>query len=180
MHRLVKDIMIPLSEYATVAESASVLAAFEALEESQRRLSTGRQPHRGVLAVDDAGRIVGKIGQLTFLRALEPRYSLLGDLQQLSNVGLSPEFIDSMMEQHRFWQDDFIDLQARARNTTVREVMIPIELHLEESDTLSEAIHHMVVSQTLSLLVTSNGHVTGILRLSDLFEEVSKMLLPQK
>ena len=54
------------------------------------------------------------------------------------------------------------------------EVMyIPTEQeYVEETATLQEAIHRMIVGHHHSLLVTKSGEITGILRLSDIFASV--------
>jgi hypothetical protein len=51
--------------------------------------------------------------------------------------------------------------------------MIPVTESIDENALLTEAIHRIVLWQTLSILVTRGGEVVGILRLSDLFDEIS-------
>lgn len=75
-NKCVKDLMIPIDEYAVVHKEDSLYDAILALEKSQQRLSLGRQPHRAVLVVDDNKDVIGKIGHLSFLKALEPDYQL--------------------------------------------------------------------------------------------------------
>lgn len=53
--KTVKDLMVPLDNYAVVPEDATLLDAIAALEKSQKNLPTGRQPHRAVLVVDAGG-----------------------------------------------------------------------------------------------------------------------------
>jgi CBS domain-containing protein len=168
----VQELMLPLTDYAVVSQDANLLEAAMALEEAQDKLPPGRQPHRAVLAIDQSGKIVGKLGHLAFLKALEPKYSSIGDLGALSRVGLSPDFIQSMMENMDLWKDNMTDICRRARSTRVREVMHPVVESVDLHATLSEALHKIIVNQTLSLLVTQHGEVIGILRLSDLYVEV--------
>ncbi|MBU0518517.1 CBS domain-containing protein, partial [bacterium] len=78
--RWVKDVMLPLDDYALVPEDASMVDAYCALEEAQKRLPPGRQASRAVLVVDKSGKIIGKVGQLAFLKALEPKYDKVGDV----------------------------------------------------------------------------------------------------
>ena len=49
----VKDLMVPLDEYATVSENTNVLDAIHALEEAQKAFDPNRYPHRAVLVVDE-------------------------------------------------------------------------------------------------------------------------------
>jgi len=165
--------MLPLSEYAVVPEDATIMEALEILEASQKSLPPGRQPHRAVLVRGRNGKIVGKLGQLGFLKSLEPRYNALGDIETLSRAGLSSEFISSMMENMRFWRDDITDVCARARTTRIADAMHPVTENIDENAYIVEAVHMLVMWQTLSILVTRNGEVVGILRLSDVFGEIS-------
>lgn len=171
--RSVKDLALPLDEYALVPEDATILDALKILDEAQVSLPPHRQPHRAVLVKNKAGKIVGKLGHLGFLKALEPKYTILGDVERLARSGLSSQFIESMMENYRFWRGDLNEIRDRARHVKIKQVMKPVEESIDEDSSLSEAIHRMIMWQTLSLLVTRNGKVTGILRLSDLFAEVS-------
>ncbi|MCF7809925.1 CBS domain-containing protein [bacterium] len=172
----VKDIMLPLDEYVVVSEDVSLFDALKALEEAQVKLPPNRQPHRAVLVKDRNGKIVGKLGQLGFLKALEPKYTILGDVERLSKSGLSSEFIDSMMENYNFWRDDLTEIFHRARNIRIKQVMKPVTESIDENCSLAETIHKIVMLQTLSILVTRNDQVVGILRLSDLFTKVTDLV----
>jgi CBS domain-containing protein len=169
----VKDLMLSLSEYAVVPEDATCGDALRILHEAQLELLPGRQPHRAVLVVDRAGKIVGKAGQLAFLKALEPKYETLGDLGTLAHAGLTHELVTSMMDNMRFWQDSLSSNCRRASAMKIKEIMTPVTECIDEDALLTEAIHRIVVGQTLSLLVTRRGEVVGILRLSDLFAEIA-------
>jgi hypothetical protein len=171
--KLVKDLMLPLSEYAVVNENATILEALKALDDAQLRLPPGHFKHRAVLVADARGQIVGKLGHHGFLAALEPKYTVLGDVEKLSRVGLSEEFIHSMMDNYRFWQDNMEDLCRRARTVRIKEVMKPVEASIDENKSLTEAIHLLIMWQTLSLIVTHDDQVVGVLRLADLFREIA-------
>lgn len=171
--KTIKEIMLPLSEYAVVSEDDTLLDALLALDRAQVNLPPDRHPHRAVLVKNRQGKIVGKLGHLGFLKALEPKYTILGDVKRLSNSGLSSEFIESMMENYHFWQEKPTEVRDRARHLKIKHVMRPVEESIDEDSTLAEAVHSMVMWQTLSVLVTRDNQVIGILRLSDLFTEVS-------
>ncbi|MDP8205113.1 MAG: CBS domain-containing protein [Candidatus Electryonea clarkiae] len=174
--RYVKYLTLPLNEYALVFEDDSLLEALQALEKSQVNLPPGRQPHRAVLVKDKNGTIVGKLGHLGFLKALEPKYTILGDVERLSKSGLSTEFIESMMENYNFWRDDLTKITECAKHIKLKQVMKPVEESIDENSTLAEAVHQMVMWQTLSILVKREDQVVGILRLSDLFTEISDFI----
>lgn len=171
----IKEIMLPLREYAVVSEEVTLLDAFLALDHAQTNLPADKHRHRAVLVKDKQGKIVGKLGHLGFLKALEPKYTILGNVKSLSK-SLSSEFIESMMENYRFWQDKPIEVHNRARQIKIKHVMKPAKESIDEDSTLAEAVHRMVMWQTLSILVTRESNVVGILRLSDLFVEVSDFI----
>lgn len=175
----IKEIMLPLSEYAVVSEDDTLLDALLALDRAQANLPANRHRHRAVLVKNKQGKIVGKLGHLGFLKALEPKYTILGDVEILSK-SLSSEFIESMMENYSFWQDKPTEVRNRAHHLKIKQVMKPVNESIDENCTLAEAVHRMVMWQTLSLLVTNNGLVVGILRLSDLFTEVSDFVKSSK
>jgi predicted transcriptional regulator len=172
----VKDLMIPREEYAMVRMDATLYDAIVALEESQKNVKENLHPHRAVLVVDRYDRIVGKLGHLGFLKALEPKVQQVGDYDRLTRAGVSSEFASSIMEQLRLMRDNIRDICVQARNVRVREVMHPITEHIDEDASLVEAIHKIVMWQTLSLLVTRGDRIVGILRLSDLYEEVARYI----
>ncbi len=67
---LVKDLMVPLSEYATVTEDATLFEAVLSLERAQENFEDKhtRYRHRAILVLDKDGRVVGKLSQLDVLR----------------------------------------------------------------------------------------------------------------
>jgi CBS domain-containing protein len=178
--KYVLDIMLPLNEYAVVSEEATLYDAFITLQEAQKKLTPGRQPHRAVLVVDKEKNIVGKLGHLGFLKALEPGYNDLGQLDMISKAGLTKEFINSMMKNYSLLQDDLEDIRNRTKKIRIKDVMRPVTEQVDVNDTINEAIHKIIMWQILSVPVTKGGKVVGILRLSDLFDEVSRNILQKK
>jgi CBS domain-containing protein len=174
--KLVKDLMVPLDEYPLVKKHDTLLDVIRALDEGQKRLPPGRQPYRAVLVADEHGKVVGKIGQLAFLTALEPKYSLLGDLGKLDTTGLSPELVNLLMEHHRFFEDSLPDLCRRGSAVRAEDTMHPLAESVDENASLSDAIHKIVMWQQLSLLVTRGDDAVGLIRLSDLYDEVARQM----
>ena len=70
----VKDLMLQLSEYATVSKNATLAEAVMALKKSQDKFDKSRYQHRAVLVLDDKGNVVGKVGFIDILKGLEPKY----------------------------------------------------------------------------------------------------------
>ena len=174
----VKDLMVSLADYASVPQEATLYQAVVALDEAQKRLHRDRHPHRAVLVLDEAGQVIGKLSQWDLIRALEPRYNEIVDFKSLVRLGFSSRFIRSMVEDQGLWQKPLENLCQRASQIRVKEVMYtPAEgEYLPEDATLDEGIHQLVIGHHQSLLVTRDGKVVGILRLSDVFSEVCRII----
>ena len=175
LRRKVREIMLPLDEYAVVDCEATLFEALEALERAQANLEPGRQPHRAVLVQDEQGAIVGKLGHMAFLRALLPeRRAWECDDAVLERAGVSPDMRDTSARILGMMGEETVDLTERAKSTRVVEVCAPTTAMIEQGASLLEAIRVFLARDTLSLLVTERGRTVGILRLSDLFDELGR------
>jgi len=170
----VKDLMVPLAEYATVSQEATLYDAVLALEKAQEAFDPKKHRHRAVLVYDKRNKIVGKLGQPDILKALEPKYAEMGDLGPLSRAGFSPQFLKSMIEKFALWDEPFSDICSKAARMKVRDIMYtPTEgEYVEENASLGEAIHQLVMGHHQSLLVTKEEEIVGILRLVDVFKAI--------
>lgn len=77
-----------------------------------------------------------------------------------------------MMDDLGFWEDKLEIACKRAHNIRIKEVMIPIEESIDENSSLTEAIHRMIMWRILSIIATRGNKVVGVLRLSDVFNEI--------
>jgi CBS domain-containing protein len=178
MHSIkVKELMVPLTDYPTVQEDATLYEAVMSLEAAHATFDQSRTRHRAVLVLGKGGRVIGKIGFLDLLQGLEPAYAQVDELKHMG-AGFTPEFIRSLLEKYPLWRQSLDDICRKAARIKVREIMYtpaPAEMISEEA-TLDEAVHHLVVDRKQSLLVTRKKDVVGILRLSDVVEKVCGMV----
>ena len=174
----VKQLMVPLDEYATVNENATLNEAVLALEESQKRFRQDRYKHRAVLVFDKVHNIVGKVSQLDLIRGLEAGDMKTGDLKYVSRCGFSREFIKSMIAQYGLWQKPLDDICRKAAQIKVKDIMYTLTEgeYIEEDASFDEAIHQLVMGHHQSLLVTRAGKIVGILRLTDVFGEICDVI----
>ena len=173
----VEDLMVPLDEYATVKEDDTLFDAVMALEAAQQKRNVEKHQfmHRAVLVMDDKGEVVGKIGHIDVLRALEPKYKQFGDSRAITRAGFSPEFIRSMMETQQICESSLIDMCAKGARIRVKEFMYTPEEgeKVDAEASLCEAIHQFVMTgMHLGLLVVKEGKIVGILRRTDVFMTV--------
>jgi DNA-binding response OmpR family regulator len=169
-----KELMVPLAEYATVSEDANVLEAFNALEEAQKAFSPQRYRHRAILVLDKENRVVGKLGQHDIIQALEPQHKGFKNREKgaLDHLGFSRDFIESVTLQYDTWDRPLQNLYKKALEQKVKSFMYkPTESeHIEESATINETIHRLIIGEHHSLLVTKGPDIVGVLRLTDVFE----------
>jgi CBS domain containing-hemolysin-like protein len=177
-----KDLMVPLSDYATVSDDATLGEAVAALKASQAEFTPGKHPHRAILILDKRQNVVGKINFLSILRALEPRYDEMLSDKGPWHVGFTRKFQRSMFESLRLWQDPLEKICKKAASIRVKTFMaVPLENEMIEADApLGEAVHQLVIGHHQSLLVTESNRIVGILRLADVFQAVSEAVLSCK
>ena len=171
---LVKDLMVPLSEYATVTEGATLFEAVLALERAQTEFDHTKYRHRAILILDKNKRVIGKVGQIDILLALEPKSEDLDDIKALSQFGFSNTFVWSLRARHNRQSGSLTDLCRNTAKIKVEEIMqAPSEGEfIEHDESLSTAVHQLVFGRHLSLLVTKEEQIIGILRLTDVFAAV--------
>ncbi|MCG6878335.1 MAG: CBS domain-containing protein [Deltaproteobacteria bacterium] len=170
----VKELMVPLSEYATVPVGSTLFDAVLALEEAQEEFDHTKYKHRGVLILDKNKRVVGKLGQLDVLRALEPKDANSGRISELSQFAFSSKFIHKLRKQRRLKAAPLKDVCSIASKLRVEDFMqTPSEGEFIEAEAyLDMAIMQLVTGRHISLLVTRNEEIIGILRMTDAFAAV--------
>lgn len=174
-NKRVKDLMVPLSQYAIVSKDATLSDAVSALREAQKNYDQSKYKHRAILIFDENNAIIGKVNFISVLKGLEPQYDdMLSDTGP-SHLGFTKKFQKKMLEQFKLWQDPLERLCEKASNIKVSSFMTtpqPQE-QIEGDSTLDEAIHHVVMGHHQSLMVTEGGKIVGVLRLADLYDVVA-------
>ena len=177
---LVRDLMTPISDYPTIAATASLLEAVAALQEAGPDANFTHYRPRALLVKDDNGKAVGKVGQLDVLRALEPRYQHLSEHAGISQFGFSGDFIRLSLEEYSLWDSPLEHVCEKVVHRQVQEFMhtpSPGE-YVTEDTSLDAAIHQLIVGKHQSLIVTEegNGTISGILLLSRVFVGVFQLI----
>ena len=168
---VVQDIMVPLSEYATVSEETSLYEALLALEKAQIEFGRKHYGHKAILVYDKDKQIVGKLGQRDVLKALEPKYGVMRNQDNLSGFGFSKKFLNSMIDQFKLWDKPLDKICQKVSSIKTKDIMhTPGEgEYVNKDETMDIAIHQLVMGHHQSLLVTEDKKIVGILRLIDVF-----------
>ena len=172
----VRDLMHPLEDYATISCECTIREALVALSKAQLGLTPDRHQHRAVLVLDGWGNVVGKLTHWAILRSLEPQLLRNEDLASLDRAGLSEEFVSRLKQQTRMFSGRLQRMCEAAGHLRVGDAMVPAGESISENAPLSEAIEQFVLLHSQSLLIRRDDKVVGILRLSDVFEEVANQI----
>ena len=174
----VKDLMVPLSEYATVPEGSTLYDAVLSLEKAQAEFDHTKYKHLAVLILDKNKRVIGKLSQMDVLRALEPKDDQSDEIKDLAQFGFGPKFVGQLRKQRRLQAEPLNDLCPKATELKVEDFMQATAEgeFIDQQASLDIAIHQMVMGNHLSLLVTAGKDIAGILRLTDVFATVSNAI----
>ena len=170
----IKELMVPISEYATVSQGSTLYNAIQALEKAQEVFEYSKYTHRAILILDKDQQVIGKLSQLDVLRAMEPRNTHPEDVTKLNQYGFSPKFIRDLRTERRLQDAPLRDLCVKAAELLVEDFMqAPTEGEYVDQDApLDIAVHQLVLGSHLSLLVTEGKKIVGILRLTDVFAAI--------
>jgi hypothetical protein len=174
----VKDLMVPLEDYATISCGGTLLEAVLALEKAQMTLDPSMHKHRAILVLGESGKVVSKMTMKSILVALEPNYGKVEGTEVLERSGYSRDLIKSMLEDNALWAKPMQFVCERAAKLMMGDfIQKPSETeYIHENAPLGEAVHQFIVSPHHSLLVTRDDDVVGILRLSDIFTKVCDII----
>lgn len=181
----VKDLMVPKDDYATIRANRTLGEAALALQEAQRleqHLDPARHRDRAILVVDEDDRVIGKLSMLNVVRGLLPRYERFkgagASSKAATRVGSARLLIDSMEKDVGLWKKPLSNLIEKAATVTVRNLIREFAEGetIDEEESLDKALHQLIMGRFQSLLVTKNGGIIGVLRLTDIYEEISMRL----
>jgi len=170
------DLLVPLDEYPIVDSSATVLDAVVRLDESRQNTITGKQPYQSVLVADKNGKIIGKVGQFSLLKVMEPRSRVSNDQNALKRAGVSDGLMETALDHFRSFRLDLSEMCLGAFKLPVSMAMTPFVEHVDINSPISDVIHKMLEWRALSVLVTENNIPIGLVRLSDICDAVLKQM----
>ncbi|WDP92925.1 MAG: CBS domain-containing protein [Desulfobacter sp.] len=179
--RNVSEFMIPLSDYATVSQDATLADAIRALKAAQSDTKF-RHKHRAVLALGKGDTVVGKLGIREILKSLEPKYRQFEHSEDagcigLSRFGFNNDFLTSLVDKLELWDETMEELIAKAGRLRVKDIMYSPSQgeYVDQDAPIAEAVHQFILGCHQSLLVLDGDTVVGILRLADIFDLVCEL-----
>ena len=165
----VKDLMLPLSECPKVSGDRTIHEAMVMLEADRERFRKSDYRPRLLLVLDDQARVIGSVRHVDMLKGMlggarpgvapEP-----GDQSQTAQISSSPKGIADVLS-----PDRHLKVKAITHFPTENE-------YIEENAPLEQAAGRLIAGPYLNLFVKSGNEITGILRMSDLFQHLSEDL----
>jgi CBS domain-containing protein len=160
----VKDLMIPLEDYPHIPHWFTLRQAMAIVREAAIKFEGAFEP-RAVLVFDDKYQLMGILTIRNIITGLEPRF-----LQETSHVKIDPNLT--------FLMDDLLGPAMKEHSQRlVSEVMSPIPATLDGNDPISKALYLMIRENVGLMPVIRAGKVAGMIRFSDLFNEITKVVL---
>jgi predicted transcriptional regulator len=153
--KTLKDFLIALSEFPHMPEWGTLR---EAVAQLNLSYETGYQT---VLVFSGANRLVGMLTQEDVLRGVEPHFT------EHRETGAA------------VFRDDPVEGGGKSRLLTpIGEIMSPAKAIGRAGDSVFQGVH-LMMAQGLSLLPVSSeaGTVIGVVRMDDLFHEITNRVL---
>lgn len=171
----ISTLMIPVAEYVTVDENATLGEAFQKMEAFAKDKKS-KKIHRDML-VTRKGKVVGKITIADILKAIEPAYRNIKPMN-FQGGALNNKLAESIFRDFDLWSLSLEELCKRASVRTVKSFMpVPSTVDfIDENDSLEEALHKYLLKAEQPLLVRRGEEVVGALRLGDLFEYLRSVM----
>ena len=160
----VKELMIPLEDYPHIPYWFTLRQAMAIVREAAIKFEGSFEP-RAVLVFDEKYQLMGILTLRDIIKGLEPRF-----MHETGLVKADPNLALLM-------GDLFGPGMKEASQKPVSEVMSPIKVTVQGSDPIAKAIFLMIKEGVGMMPVIQDSKVAGMIRLSDLFKEISDMVL---
>jgi len=160
----VKNLMIPLEDYPHIPYWFTLRQAMAIVREAAIKFEGSFEP-RAVLVFDEKYQLLGILTLRDIIRGLEPRF-----LKETDLIKADPSLTVLM-------GDLFGPKMKEQSQKPVSEVMSPIKVTVNGDDPIVKALFLMIKENVGLMPVMMDSKVAGMIRLSDLFTEISKLVL---
>ncbi|MEW5891617.1 MAG: CBS domain-containing protein [Pseudomonadota bacterium] len=167
LNQTIRDIMVPLAEYPHLHDNATLKDAFLVLREA---FTTGKR-YRHILVLNKQGQLIGILGMRDILRGLFPDY--LRTKERSRHEGPIPDFPALTL----IWAETCQSQCPAAAEHPVRDFMSPIPGQVHSDDPITKAAYLLVIHDTSMLPVVEGERLIGVVRMIDVFNEASKVVL---
>lgn len=160
----VKELMIPLEDYPHIPYWFTLRQAMAIIREAAIKFEGSFEP-RAVLVFDEKYQLMGILTLRDIIKGLEPRF-----LKETNLVKMDPSLTVLVA--------DLLGPQIKEHaQRPVSEVMSPIQATVDGNAPIVKALYLMIKENVGSMPVILDDKVAGMIRLSDLFGEIAKVVL---
>jgi CBS domain-containing protein len=160
----VKDLMIPLEDYPHIPYWFTLRQAMAIVREAAIKFEGSFEP-RAVLVFDEKYQLMGILTLRDIIKGLEPRF-----LKETSLIKMDPSLTVLM--------GDLLGPNMKeASQRPVSEVMSPIQATVDGDAPIIKALYLMIKENVGMMPVIQDNKVAGMIRMSDLFGEIAKVVL---
>lgn len=174
----VRDILVPVNEYATTRVDSTLREAVPALRRLYCQVEEGRctqAGHRNILVLNDADELVGILSFRSILHVLIPE--ITGGLTaKLEALGVSIAFAQADSANLDEARATFRARVIRNSDTKVRDVMLKVRGTVDADADLMDALKLMYKNKITVLPAYEGSKLVGVVRESDLFLLVADIL----
>jgi CBS domain-containing protein len=159
-----RDLMIPLEDYPHIPYWFTLRQAMAIVREAAIKFEGSFEP-QAVLVFDEKYQLMGILTLRDIITGLEPKF-----LQESTLIKMDPSLTV-------FMGDFFGPKMKEQSQRPVSEVMSPIKVTVYAADPITKPLYLMIKENVGLMPVMEDGKVAGMLRLSDLFGEISQIVL---
>ena len=170
--RRIGEIMIPIEQYPSVRDTATLREAIAAIEGVQLEVDLRKSLPRVLLVFDAIDVMVGYVRRRDIMRGLEPR-SMVSQPLDYRKKPFDVEIDPNLSE---LSYDRALKGILEQAERPVTEVMRPNEVLIDAEDHLMKAVYEMVSNNLSHLPVIQDGHLVGVVRSVDVFHELAQLV----
>ena len=163
-NKKVKDFMIPLEDYPHIPYWFTLRQAMAIVREASIKFEGSFEP-RAVLVFDEKYQLMGMLTLRDIIKGLEPKFAKDAGL-----IKADPNLAVLM-------GDMFGPGMKEASQKPVSEVMSPIKVTVNGDDPITKALFQMILDNVGMMPVLLDKKVVGMVRMSELFKEISTVVL---
>ena len=160
----VKDLMIPLEDYPHIPYWFTLRQAMAIVREASIKFEGSFEP-RAVLVFDEKYQLMGMLTLRDIIRGLEPKFA-----KDTGLIKADPSLAVLMGD---MFGPNMKELSQKA----VSEVMSPIKVTVNGEDPITKALFLMIQENVGMMPVLLDKKVVGMVRMSELFKEISDVVL---
>ncbi len=177
----VRELMVTAAKCGCIHQDVTIREAILMLQRGHDGPHAGGEAlkYGALLVLNNDNLVVGKLSPTEIVINMDPIYhSQQGPepIAHTATAGLTPALLKSLTRNSPSRCESFEHICQSVLILKVKDCMSPTHSNgcVLESETLEEAIHKLAKSSNQSLLVTSEVKIVGILRLSDVFQQLAQ------